>query len=144
MDAPGLTKTRIIVALICGILLAFVYTYATVPHLVSTPVQVITPVPTPPPVVITSQPVSVPSQPYFYGDYILDNMWWLVAIMLIIPIIIFLIGIFSQDDNDFNNRRSSSGSGLISLIITIIIMGITLWILSIVLNSVVVALSVMP
>ena len=143
MDAPGLTKTRILIALACGILVAFVYTYATVPHLVATPVQVITPVPTPPPVVITNQPVSAPLQPYA-ADYLIGNMWWLGAIMLIIPIIIFIIGIVSDNDDEYSSRRSSSGSSLIALIITIIIMGITLYILSIVLNSMVVAISVLP
>ena len=143
MDAPGLTKTRILVAIACGILVAFVYTYATVPHLVSVPVQVITPVPTPPPVVITNQPVSAPAYPYM-GDYLTSNLWWLMAIMLIIPIIIFVIGIVSSNDNDEYPSRSSFGSGMISLIITIIIMGITLWILSIVLNSMMIAISVLP
>jgi hypothetical protein len=143
MDAPGLTKTRILVAIMCGILVAFVYTYATVPHLVSTPVQVITPVPTPPPVVITNQPIS-PSSYSYARDYLMSNLWWLMAIMLIIPIIIFVIGIVSSNDNDEYHSRSSSGSGMISLIITIIIMGLTLWILSIVIDSMMKAISVLP
>jgi len=142
MDALGLTNSRLLIAILCGILVAFVYTYATVPHLVEVPVQVITPVPTPPPVII-GQPISDPvNLPNLKVD---DNIWWLVAIMITIPIIIFLIGgIVSSNDNDEYPSRSSFGSGMISLIITIIIMGITLWILSIVLNSMMTAISVLP
>ena len=88
MDALGLTNSRLLIAILCGILVAFVYTYATVPHLVESPVQVITPVPTPPPVVI-DQPISAPANlPNLKVD---DNIWWLAAVMIIIPILLALV-----------------------------------------------------
>jgi hypothetical protein len=59
MKILGLTLGRLFAALIFGLLIAFTITYITVPHSVDVPVQVITPVPTPPPVVITEHPAEV-------------------------------------------------------------------------------------
>jgi hypothetical protein len=61
MDAGGLTPTRKFLAVIVGIVITLAYVFVTMPHPVSVPQQIITPVPTPPPVVITSTP-SVPVQ----------------------------------------------------------------------------------
>jgi len=59
MKILGLTTGRLFAALVFGLFIAFTITYVTVPHPVEVPVQVIAPVPTPPPVVITEHPVEV-------------------------------------------------------------------------------------
>jgi hypothetical protein len=56
MKILGLTIGRLFAALVFGLLIAFTITYVTVPHPVEVPLQVVTPVPTPPPVVITEHP----------------------------------------------------------------------------------------
>jgi hypothetical protein len=64
MKVLGLTIGRLFAALVFGLLIAFTITYITVPHPVEVPVQVITPIPTPPPVVITEHPVGVVHKVY--------------------------------------------------------------------------------
>ena len=59
MKILGLTGGRLFAALVFGLLIAFTITYATVPHPVEVPLQAITSIPTPPPVVITEHPTEI-------------------------------------------------------------------------------------
>jgi hypothetical protein len=54
-----LTPGQLAGAFVIGLSIVLALMYATVPHPVEVPVQIITPVPTPPPVVITEQPINI-------------------------------------------------------------------------------------
>ena len=59
MKLFGLTLGQLGTVLLLAGCIAFIYTFAAMPHPVEVSKQIITPVPTPPPVVITSQPTPV-------------------------------------------------------------------------------------
>ena len=71
VGAGGLTSTRKFLAVIVGIVITRSYVFVTAPHPVETPKFVITPVPTPAPVVITEQPTPVPVT----GQITLSPVW---------------------------------------------------------------------
>lgn len=52
----GLSNAKVAGAILVGICISLAFLFVMMPHPVSVPQQVITPVPTPPPVVITSPP----------------------------------------------------------------------------------------
>lgn len=66
MKILGLSTGQFFAALVFGVIVSVAVTFAMAPHPVNVPVQTITPVPTPPPVVITEQPrqASVTSSPW--------------------------------------------------------------------------------
>jgi len=112
MKALGLTNTQFLIAVIFGLLIAFVNVAATAPHPVEVPVQVITPVPTPPPVVIGSSSPE-PVAPVDEGI-----PWWIYSLALILMIAI-MGGMFyvatrdiatmaDVDDNPFNTAMDTT------------------------------------
>jgi hypothetical protein len=63
MKILGLTPGKLLVAILLAGCITIAVTFAMAPHPVSVPQQIITPVPTPPPVVITEQPTPAPASP---------------------------------------------------------------------------------
>jgi hypothetical protein len=97
-----LTPGQLVGALFIGLSIVLFSMYVMIPHPVEVPIQIITPVPTPPPVVITERPI-ITAQPTSLVDYSQNlfalnsidseaiKLFNLIAIMLfIIPIIIIL------------------------------------------------------
>lgn len=134
MEVLGLTVSRLLIAVVFGILLAFVFTYATVSHPVEVPVQVITPVPTPPPVVIGNQPQQIPKNMPDLQVFMGDNM----ILFIILPIILFTFMFMMMSSS------GGSASALMMIIISLIILGITMWVMRAVLDSLLIVASGLP
>jgi hypothetical protein len=119
VKALGLTNTQFLIAVIFGLLIAFVNVAATAPHPAEVPIQVITPVPTPPPVVIGS---SAPA-PVATADE--EIPWWLrvmAAILMIllvgaaVYVAVFDIGqVADIDDNPFNTKMTNTVNMMTSM-----------------------------
>jgi hypothetical protein len=87
-------------AVIIGVTLGLVIVFATTPHPVAVPTQMITPVPTPPPVVITQSPVQSPALPdgtYMVSDVVVPmaqtQLDLINLIFAMAPVIILLTAI---------------------------------------------------
>jgi hypothetical protein len=107
-----LTPGQLAGALFIGLSIVLFSMYVMIPHPVEFPIQIITPVPTPPPVVITEQPV-ITAQPTSLVNYSQDlfalsgassetfKIFNLIAIILviipIITILYMLIGVTRRD-----------------------------------------------
>jgi hypothetical protein len=92
----ALTPIWFLYAVIIGLLLAGVIVYGSVPHPVEVPVQVITPVATPHPVVLTEHPTEVPTESIYIdvsASNTFDNVMGFTIVFLIIlaaPFVLFL------------------------------------------------------
>jgi hypothetical protein len=114
MKALGLTNTQFLIAVIFGLLIAFVNVAATAPHPVEVPVQVIAPVPTPPPVVIGS---SAPA-PVATADE--EIPWWLWVMAVILMMFLFGAAVYVAvvdigrvsdiEDNPFNMGMTNTAN----------------------------------
>jgi hypothetical protein len=62
MKVLGMTGGILAFALLCGVVIGVAMSFGSIPHPVEVPVQVITPVPTPDPVIITEHPTPAPVQ----------------------------------------------------------------------------------
>jgi hypothetical protein len=86
----GLTPRMFVYAVITGMVLACIAISANAPHPVSAPVQVITPVPTPPPVVIDR-----PIENTFVVSQTIDNGLQPVFIVAVLAMFFGMVGFFA-------------------------------------------------
>jgi hypothetical protein len=116
MNFYGLTLKDLIVAALIGLAIAGVFTYATAPRMVEVPVQVITPVPTPPPIVDKPQQAvrQAPLNPSQYCSEVENTMSMAIWIFGIFAVVIFVGCLFT-----------SNGAGMmIQVIITLLVLGV--------------------
>jgi len=116
MKFYSLSLKDIMVATLIGLAIAGVFTYATAPRMVEVPVQTITPVPTPPPVVDKPQQITrqVPVNPSQYCSDIQNTMNMGVWIFGIFAVVIFVGCLFTRN-----------GAGMmIQVIITLLVLGV--------------------
>ena len=132
MKILGLTASNFAAAIIFGALIAGVFVFANAPHPVIVPTQVITPVPTPPPVVRTAQPTQAPQQ-IPLGSC--DNSGATGMLGGEIPIVLIVIGI-SVIGVMALSSGSMGGTGMIGMIIALIGVIIALYIMSVVVGSI--------